>query len=164
MTVAYSPWFIFVKNNSNNTMKKMLKTLFFLSGWLLLALFLLSAYLFKPLSNTPIPWENHWQGFHGLIECSLSDSELSERKELLKRQVFSKLDHKLATENGFIYYFDDDPDLLNWVWELIEQEKACCPFFKFDLSILPFKQGFALQISGAPAAFELLKDFEKTDF
>jgi hypothetical protein len=44
--------------------------------------------------------------------------------------------------------------------ELMLKEKACCPFFKFDLSILPFNKGIALKISGSKAVKEMLVSFE----
>jgi len=152
-------------------MKKGIRFLFFASGWILLALFLGSAYYFNSVSNTsetsaftPILWDNHQQVFEGLIECSLTDADLLERKSQLKTQIFSQLRDKQSTSNGFVYYFEEDPEFMNLVWEFVQKEKTCCPFFKFDLSILPFGKGFALQISGAPAAVELLVDFENNDF
>lgn len=152
-------------------MKKYILTLFFASGWILFALFILSGYFFNRLSNepkssffTPIRWENHLQIFDGAIQCSLVDEDLLERKNFLKEKIFSKAINKEITSTGLLYYFRDDPIVLGFILEFIEKEKACCPFVKFDLSILPFKQGMAIRISGSKEAIEFLKDFENSSF
>ena len=141
------------------------------SGWLFLALFLTSGYYFNKLSNNstafkfiPITWENHLQIFNGAIQCNLVEADLLERKKLLKEAIFSKVQTKEESLNSFIYYFNDDPNLLESVLEHVQIEKACCPFFKFDISILPFNKGFALQISGSEDALKMLEEFEYNKF
>ena len=78
-------------------MKKKIKQIFFLSGWILLVLFLGSGYVFNKFSNvqsntlfTPIVWQDHMTVFEGVVSCSLTSSELMERKEQLQEAVFSK--------------------------------------------------------------------------
>ena len=100
------------------------------------------------------------QLFEGAIQCNLIEEDLVERKKVLKEAIFSKVQKKEESSEGFIYYFEDDSELLSNVLEHVEIEKACCPFFKFDISILPFNNGFALQISGSEAALEMIKEFE----
>jgi len=136
-----------------------------------LALFLSSGYYFNKLSSdsaafkfSPVTWDDHMQMFNGAIQCNLIEDDLLERKKLLKETIFSKVLKKEESLNGYIYYFNDDPNLLESVLEHIQIEKACCPFFKFDISILPFNNGFALQISGSEDAIEMIKDFELKDF
>ncbi len=151
-------------------MKKNLLSLFLGTGWILLALFLLSGSYYKKLTNdtesfffSPIAWEDHLQLFKGAIQCSLTNEELLERKKYLKDEIFNKIVKKDEIQNGFVYYFNDDPILLNYVLEFIQKEKTCCPFFKFDISILPFNKGFAMKISGSEEALNFLKDFENNE-
>jgi len=148
-------------------MKKNMLSIFLGAGWVLLALFLLSGNYYKKLTDnsnlslfSPIAWEDHLQIFKGSIQCSLTSEELIERKKYLQAEIFSKTIKRIEISNGFTFYFKDDPALLNYVLEFIQKEKACCPFFKFDLSILPFNEGFALQISGSKKAFKFLKELE----
>jgi len=54
--------------------------------------------------------------------------------------------------------------MLNDILDFTKTEKACCPFFKFDISILPFDLGMAIQLSGSGEVLEMLKDFENNDF
>jgi len=110
-------------------MKRKILLIILSSGWIFLALFLISL----------------------------------ERKKILKETIFSKVVKKEESLNGYTYFFEDDSNLLASVLEHVQIEKACCPFFKFDISILPFSKGFALQISGSEAALEMIKEFELSE-
>lgn len=137
-------------------------------GWVLLGLFLLSGAYYKKFSGSegesflsPIAWEDHLLVFKGAVSCRLSSEELLERKAELRELVLSKVDRKETQANGHVFYFRDDPELLQHLMEFVQKEKACCPFFKFDLSILPFEKGIALQISGSDEAIDMIKEMEK---
>jgi len=152
-------------------MRKKILLIILSSGWILLALLLTSGYFYKKLSLnsddltfSSITWDNHMDLFSGAIQCNLMEEELLERKVKLKETIFSKVLRKEKSKNGYIFYFEDDANLLASVFEQVTLEKACCPFFKFDISILPNDQGFALQISGSEAAMEMLGDFETSYF
>jgi len=120
-----------------------------------LLLFLGSGYVgnkFKSGQETtafsPITWGEHRAVFEGALSCSLTSADLQDRIALLRTEIFPNLTRKEELAEGFIYYFEDEGDLALKILELIGKEKQCCPFFKFDFSILPFKKGLALQISG----------------
>ena len=138
-------------------------------GWVFLAIFLTSGYFFNKLSSvshsslfSTVTWENHVKVFNGAIQCNLISDDLLERKSILKEQIFLKMRSREENSDGITYYFQDDTKLLESVMEHMLIEKACCPFFKFDLSILPFDGGFALRISGSEAALEIIKEFENS--
>jgi len=103
------------------------------------------------------------QIFNGAIQCSLVNEDLLNRKKTLRQIIFTNIVSRKTSLNGVTYYFNDNADLLESVLEHVQIEKACCPFFKFDISILPFNNGFALQISGSKDALEMIKDFELED-
>lgn len=176
MTVAYTPRFTFALKSTfhsfikPNTMKRLFLLLFLSLGWILLAIFLISGYYYNKLSLNdsvskfhPIAWEDHLQIFDGAVQCKLVGDDLLERKKVLKEQIFSNVSKKRTVHNGYVYYFHDRDLLLQDALEFVKCERECCPFFKFDISILPFDQGFAIQISGSEAAFEMLSDFESSD-
>lgn len=136
-------------------------------GWVLLGLFLLTGNYYKKVSGqvdylffSPIAWEDHLLAFKGVASCSLSSEELLERKAELKELVMSKVERKEIRPDAYVFYFEDDPILLQDLMEFVQKEKACCHFFKFDLSILPFQKGIALQISASKEAFEMVKEME----
>ena len=139
-------------------------------GWIFLLLFIVSGYFFNRLTDNesssnfqPIQWSDHMELFTGAIQCSLLDEDLLKRQEDLKVRIFSKVTNRIEKKNGIVYYFDFEKVMLADVLEFVQKEKECCPFFKFDISILPFKQGLAIQIGGSEVALELLRDFENND-
>lgn len=141
---------------------KNFKTIMLGLGWVLFFLFLGSGYLmnkFKSGTETnafaPITWEEHLSVFEGALSCSLTSEALQDRIALLRNEIFPKLVKEVELEEGYIYYFEDEGALAIKILEFIGKEKQCCPFFKFDFSVLPFKKGLALQISGS----EGVKDF-----
>lgn len=146
---------------------KILRQILLGLGWVLFAVYFIGGYVYKQFSPepislfTPVAWEDQQAVFEGAISCSLTNEELLERKKVLKKAVFSQLNKKEEVTHGFVYYFDDKDGLAEKITELMLKEKACCPFFKFDLSILPFNKGIALSITGSAAVKEMLKDFEQ---
>lgn len=146
-------------------MKMQTSTILLGLGWVLLGLFLLSGFFYKKLTRDtkqsfffPIAWEDHVQLFTGAVSCTLTSEELLERKAFLRDQVMSKVLRKEINSTAYVFYFEDNPELLAHLMEFVQKEKACCPFFKFDISILPFGKGMALQISGSKEALQLLKE------
>ncbi len=136
------------------------------SGWVFLALFLGSGYVMNKFKSgqktafSPITWEEHLSVFEGALSCSLTSAELQDRIALLRTEIFPNLTKKVELEEGYIYYFADEGDLAIKILEFIGKEKQCCPFFKFDFSILPFENGLALQISGSTGVKEFLSSKE----
>lgn len=141
---------------------KKLKTIILSLGWVFLILFLGSGYVMNQFKSgtekstfTPITWSEHLSVFEGALSCSLTSTELQDRIALLRTEIFPNLIKKEELAEGFIYYFEDEGDIAVKILEFIGKEKQCCPFFKFDVSVLPFEKGIALQISGS----EGVKDF-----
>ncbi len=151
-------------------MRKVILGTFALTGWILFLLLLASSFIFNSFNGdesknrfSPIAWKDHKMVFDGALTCSLTSAELMDRKQQLKAEIFPNLINKTELETGFIYYFEDEGELAEKIMEFIGKEKQCCPFFKFDFSILPFKDGLALQISGSKAIKDFLVDME-SDF
>lgn len=95
------------------------------------------------------------------LVCQLTGPELQARKADLQQVVFSKVTAVDEVETGFVFRFADQGDFLRLLVDYMIAEQACCPFFQFDLSIQPNHGGIAWQISGPPAAKEMLRDFIK---
>jgi hypothetical protein len=96
----------------------------------------------------------------GAISFSITTEALQEGRIELKNKIFCPLLKKDELPQGFIFYFNDTRGMAENLTELMLKEKACCPFFKFDLFILPFNKGIALKISGSNAVKEMLVSFE----
>jgi len=151
-------------------MSRIFKLILMSFGWLCLCLLFISGCYFNSDSDfenryafRPITWNDHIELFNGAIQCNLIEEDLQNRKKEVKREIFSKVHRKEESENGFTYYFEEDEALLASVLEHVQIEKACCPFFKFDISILPYNRGFAFQISGPKAALSMIEEFEESE-
>jgi len=91
------------------------------------------------------------------LVCKLIGAELAEKKELLKTEIFSQVKGIDEVDNGYILKFEDKDDILLKLMDYLMIEKECCPFFIFDLNILPNSKGISLKISGQDGAKEMLK-------
>lgn len=148
-------------------MKKAILMIVLASGWFILALILVSEYFLTRLlsdsikfTESAITWDDHVQFYESAVQCNLLEEALEKRKAILKQEIFSKVIKRVETKNSIVYFFDDEGDLLKSVLEHVQIEKACCPFFKFDVSILPFGKGFALEVSGSEEALEMIHIYE----
>jgi hypothetical protein len=82
-----------------------------------------------------------------IICCTLNVHEFQKRQELL--QSFRKLIlHRTEMENGFIFTFNGDGEVLREIFIFLEMERQCCPFFSFGLVVGNERQEVQLKISG----------------
>ena len=102
----------------------------------------------------------------GGFTCSLTDPELVERKTVLQKEIFSKMKSIEEVDNGYLFYFnDDDVTLLPNLFQYILAEKACCPFFRQDISIGANASGITWMISGENGIKEMLRlTFDNVEF
>lgn len=125
-------------------------------GWLAFAALLIGSSIFNSFvsegnqSFESIIWKKNVQVFDGLLSCSLLPDDLNERVTMLKEELFTDEVETEELEDGYLFFFEDEGEVATKLLDFLDIEKQCCPFFKFDLSILPFKQGMALKISGGP--------------
>ena len=144
-------------------MKGKLRMLFWGLGWVLFFIFLISSFVMNKytannrFSNfSPIAWDDHAAVLKGSLSCALTSEELIDRKKELQDTIFPKVKKQEELTDGFVFYFDDEEGLAEQLMEFIAKEKQCCPFLKFDLSILPFGKGMGLRISGSEAVKEFI--------
>jgi hypothetical protein len=91
------------------------------------------------------------------LVCKLIGEELREKKELLKKEIFSQVKEVKEVSSGYILKFDDKNDILLKLTDYVMVEKECCPFFTFDFNVQPNAKGVSLKISGSDGAKEMLK-------
>lgn len=90
------------------------------------------------------------------IACSLTDSELQERrKEVLGRAKAAMIGMK-ETESGFLYQFSSSNERITALANLIALEHQCCPFLSFRLTVEPGETPVSLELSGPPGTKEFL--------
>lgn len=96
---------------------------------------------------------------HTGLVCRLEGAEFQERLKALEKEIVSKITNKEETESGVRLYFDDKNNADQTLMDFVLSEKRCCPFFRFDLTLLPDSEGLILEVSGEDGAKEMIKQF-----
>ena len=92
------------------------------------------------------------------IVCSLTESELRERRRNVLDAVRAKAVEVVAMADGYSFRFDSSPDVLRQVTQLIELEHQCCAFLTFKLIVAP-QQPITLEVSGPVGSKAVIADF-----
>ena len=67
------------------------------------------------------------------IACSLSEPDLAERRRDLTRDIFGGALKVQTLEDGYGFVFPGSTIWATRLVEVINAERACCPFFAFEL-------------------------------
>ena len=91
------------------------------------------------------------------IACGLSTPDLAERRRDLARDVFGQALQVSELNDGYEFAF---PGGVGWAKRLvafIDAERACCPFFTFELRFEPHGGRISLRMRGPEGAKEFVK-------
>ena len=81
------------------------------------------------------------------IACLLTEPELQERRRVVLRKFRSAVIEIKELENGYSYSLPADDERLSELANLVNLERLCCPFLRFNIAVEP---------SGAPIVLEIL--------
>lgn len=98
------------------------------------------------------PTTKRWQ-----LSCSLTTSELRQRKETVIESLKAQVLQKKELKKGFAYRFTGTDKMVDELVEFVKTERACCHFFVFNLSISGDKSEAWLEITGPKGAKEFIK-------
>jgi len=91
------------------------------------------------------------------LVCLLTGAEQAERKEILQKEIFSRVKKVEELEMGYIFYFEYEEMFLMKMTDYIIAENNCCPFFTFETK-LHSKDDVVLKIiSSSKQAKEMIK-------
>ena len=90
------------------------------------------------------------------VACSLSPSELQERRLTVLQKFRSAVSEAQEIENGFKYRLPGNGAVLRELAELVELEHQCCPFLSFTITVEPSDGPVFLEISGPEGTKEFL--------
>ena len=93
-----------------------------------------------------------------LLACSLTNSELVERKAKLLPEIRPFVEHIEELENGYSFQFPNDDDLLSKLLLVVQLESRCCSFLEFTLKVEANKGPIWLQFTGPKGAKEFIKE------
>jgi hypothetical protein len=92
------------------------------------------------------------------IVCTLTESELQERRRTVLDAIRSKAVDVQSIVDGYAYSFISSPEVLAQLTQLIELERQCCQFLTFKLIVAP-GQPITLEVSGPTAAKPIIAEF-----
>lgn len=98
-----------------------------------------------------------------LVVCKLVGPEFQKRKAELQKQVFAKVTSYKEVENGYVFSFIDQADMLETLADYMLTEHKCCPFFDFDLSVKAHNGGIEWTISGPPQVKDMIGSLLEKD-
>lgn len=101
-------------------------------------------------------------GAEGEISCSLDAKALEKRKSKFQALFFSNAEKVEEIQEGYQFTFKDEGKLNDQLFEFILTEKKCCPFFQYDIKILPYNAGIEFSITGDERVKAFLETLIKT--
>ena len=90
------------------------------------------------------------------IACSLTDSQLQERRRDVLQKVRSAVVEVREIENGYAYCFPSEGKHLTELAKLVDLERQCCPFLRFCMTVEPANGPIWLEMTGPEGTKEFL--------
>ena len=94
------------------------------------------------------------------IACSLTSPELQERRRLVLEKIRRGVLEIKELEDSYAYSFPSQGDWLRELAGLIDLERQCCPFLRFELIVEADRGPLWLELTGPVGT----KDFLRTTF
>lgn len=90
------------------------------------------------------------------IACTLGPAAIEARRKDLLGTLGRRAAERIELPNGYRVRFGAEPGLLRTVGDVIEIERHCCRFLKFELTVEPEEQSIWLEFTGPPGTREFL--------
>ena len=91
------------------------------------------------------------------IACSLTTGELRNREATLLALFRSAVLEIKELQHGFAFRLPGDRKSVGLLAELIVAERECCPFLKFEISVLPKMGPVIVRVVGSAGTKEFLR-------
>ena len=90
------------------------------------------------------------------IMCTLSPSASAVRKEGLLARIAAQCKQTIQLEAGYRFKFDPNEKTLLLIARMIDAERQCCRFLRFDLIVPPGGDQMSLEVTGPSGTRECL--------
>jgi hypothetical protein len=91
------------------------------------------------------------------IACRLDAATLNTRRDEMVAALVTRASMRQATENGYrIEFSSDDSGVLAAIAHVVEAERQCCRFLRFQITVEPDGGPIAIDLSGPPGTREFL--------
>lgn len=88
--------------------------------------------------------------------CTLSPEQLSAQRDVLLPGLLKRADERTVLERGYRMKFKPTPGLLDEIAGIVEQERGCCQFLRFQIIVEPSNGPIYLEVTGPPGTREIL--------
>ena len=95
-----------------------------------------------------------------IIACTLVDAAFVARKEAIRASLLDYLQESRELEDGYAFRFDANAVRAAQLFDFIEAERECCPFFTFELIFEPENGPVWLRLRGS----DEIKRFIEVEF
>jgi hypothetical protein len=90
----------------------------------------------------------------------LTPDELNSRREQLL-VVVKRAEEVIELEEGLRMRFESSPGLLAELARIVDQERICCSFLRFQLTVEPGTGPITFEVTGPPGTREMLAPFRR---
>ena len=90
------------------------------------------------------------------IACTLGPAALKARREDLLGGLTRKAEERIDLPDGYRLRFNAGDGVLEAIVNVIDLERQCCRFLRFQLTVEPDERSIWLEFTGPPGAREFL--------
>lgn len=91
------------------------------------------------------------------LACSLTPEDVRNRRDALLPGLIHRADKVTDLDNGLRLEFKSKPGLLADIARIMEQERECCTFLRFDLIAEPEDGPVTFDVTGPPGTRDVLR-------
>jgi hypothetical protein len=90
------------------------------------------------------------------IACTLGPAAIKARREDLLGGLVRQAEERVDLPNGYRVRFKAQDGLLSMIANVVDTERQCCRFLRFQLTIEPDERSIWLEFTGPPGTREFL--------
>ena len=92
------------------------------------------------------------------IVCSLTESELRERRQTILDSIRQAAIDVTPIPGGYVSHFPARSEMLSELSRLVDLERQCCRFLTFKIVVEAGEQPIRLEVTGPPDAKPMIED------
>jgi hypothetical protein len=93
------------------------------------------------------------------LVCNMDVFTLAQREAhiVTTTMLMQSIQGVREVQNGYEFTFPGQPEFISRIAEFISNERACCPFLKFGLTVFPDGEPITLSLTGPAGTQEFLR-------
>lgn len=91
------------------------------------------------------------------VSCTLTEAQIRQRRAEVLEKIRERVREYKSLADGYALRFDASEDNLNQLTHLIQLERQCCAFLRFQLTVEPNGGPFWLEMTGPEGTKEFIE-------